>query len=65
MIHIKPEQENIALINTFWYFFASNFMIDIKMIYHEGTKTQRYYILCFSSCLGVLSRRDPGTGVAG
>jgi len=32
MIHIKPEQENIALINTFWYFFASNFMIDIKKL---------------------------------
>ena len=54
MIHIKQEQENIALINTFWYFFDSEFMIDIKMIFQECTNTQRYYILCFSSCLSVL-----------
>jgi len=32
----------------------SRFIGEPKMICHEGTKTQRYYILCFSSCLGVL-----------
>jgi hypothetical protein len=52
MIHIKPEQENIALINTFWYFFASNFMIDIKMICYEDTKILFFMFFFVPWCLG-------------